>query len=160
MDNIYADALLREALALLNARPIVDLQRRAAVRRRDLASRIARYLQSRSSASLADYYRARALVMGADYIRLDTPEPSGAGSWVPAWIQLPPLTATGQNLARIEDAIAKLPPMTRNVFLAHRDRELDYAAIATEFGIDVSDVQRLLSEALISLDEAVNQAGA
>lgn len=51
-------------------------------------------------------------------------------------------------LTRLERAMSKLPPTTRNIFLAHRLDGLSYQQIAERTGLSVGDVERHMSKAL------------
>jgi RNA polymerase sigma-70 factor (ECF subfamily) len=51
-------------------------------------------------------------------------------------------------LRRLERAMTRLPPTTRNIFLAHRLDGLSYQEIAERTGLSVGDVVRHMSKAL------------
>ncbi|WP_337169731.1 RNA polymerase sigma-70 factor [Gemmatimonas aurantiaca] len=56
----------------------------------------------------------------------------------------------------IRDAIAELPPRTREVFLMSRERNLRYSEIAEELGITVKAVEANMSRALRQLREKLS----
>ncbi|WP_199192760.1 sigma factor-like helix-turn-helix DNA-binding protein [Allosphingosinicella deserti] len=58
-------------------------------------------------------------------------------------------------LARLEAALATLPPRTREVFLLHRVADLAYPDIAERLDVDVRVVERELAEALFLIDVAL-----
>lgn len=60
---------------------------------------------------------------------------------------------TGELEAAIRDAIADLPPRTREVFLMSRERNLKYSEIAEQLGITVKAVEANMSRALRQLRE-------
>ena len=158
MEDIPAHALLREALAFLNDRPNFGLRNEPHATSYRLAGRIEAYFARRVAAPGANIDRTRHLLGAVRWLRVDPPPASEADSWLPAWIFGPIEGGEGYRLVALEVAIAALPPMTREVFLAHRDRALDYPAIAAELGIYVAEVERHLATALVRLDEAVTAA--
>lgn len=60
---------------------------------------------------------------------------------------------TGELESAIRDAIADLPPRTREVFLMSRERNLKYSEIAEQLGITVKAVEANMSRALRQLRE-------
>jgi RNA polymerase sigma-70 factor, ECF subfamily len=59
--------------------------------------------------------------------------------------------AWDQTIAELRSGIAALPPLTRDIFVMGRLREMKYTEIATELGIGVRTVERKLSEAMALL---------
>ena len=59
-------------------------------------------------------------------------------------------------LKRLEDAVAKLPPLTREVFLAHRVQTLSYEQIAERNGLTVRGVERHIASAICQLDKLLD----
>lgn len=57
-------------------------------------------------------------------------------------------------LRRVEDAIAKLDPTTRDVFLMHRFDDVSYPEIGRLKGMDVKAVERHIVKALIAVRKA------
>lgn len=55
-------------------------------------------------------------------------------------------------LRRLEAAIERLRPRTREIFLAHRIRGLTYAEIAGEMGLTVKGVEKQMSKAIAKID--------
>lgn len=60
-----------------------------------------------------------------------------------------------REVDRIVQAIQSLPPRTRDIFVAHRFEEMTYAAIARQFGISVSAVEKHIMNALRELSRAI-----
>lgn len=56
------------------------------------------------------------------------------------------------KLRRLEQAIERLRPRTREIFLAHRIRGLTYAEIAAETGLTVKGVEKQMSKAIAKID--------
>ncbi|MGQ0588633.1 MAG: RNA polymerase sigma factor [Sphingosinicella sp.] len=61
-------------------------------------------------------------------------------------------------LRRLEAAIMRLRPRTREVFMAHRVEGLSYAEIAERTGLSVKGVEKQMSKALVQLDRLLNRA--
>ncbi|HYJ52580.1 MAG TPA: sigma-70 family RNA polymerase sigma factor [Allosphingosinicella sp.] len=55
-------------------------------------------------------------------------------------------------LARLETAMMRLKPRTREIFMAHRVEGLSYAEIARRTGLSVKGVEKQMSKALVALD--------
>ena len=62
------------------------------------------------------------------------------------------------RIARIEDAVRKLPPMQRDIFLAVRLDAYRYADIAKRTGLSVAQVARLFARALRSYRRNLNDS--
>lgn len=60
-------------------------------------------------------------------------------------------------LRRLEAAIMRLRPKTREVFMAHRIEGLTYAEIAERTGLSVKGVEKQISKALVQLDRMLNR---
>lgn len=60
-------------------------------------------------------------------------------------------------LRRLEAAIMRLRPRTREVFMAHRVEGLTYAEIADRTGLSVKGVEKQMSKALVQLDRMLNR---
>ena len=56
----------------------------------------------------------------------------------------------------IRDAIADLPPRTREVFLMSRERNLKYSEIAEQLGVSVKAVEANMSRALRQLRDRLS----
>lgn len=158
MDDIPAHALLREALTLLNDHPNFSLRHWRRQSSYRLARRIETYLARRELPSADAIGRLKSTFGPPRWLRFDLPTPLEAENWLPAWVFAPGNPSNSDRLAALDDAIAALLPLTREVFLAHRDRSLDYGAIARELGISVGEVERHIAVALVRLDEAVTAA--
>jgi hypothetical protein len=155
MDDIPAHALLREALALFNDRPNFGLRRDPRATSYKLAGRIDAYFARRAAVCAPLIDRARRFFGGLPDLRFDPSDMAAADHWVPAWVRLPAGLADSGVLSTIEATLAALPPMTRDVYLALRDRDLDYPAIAAEFAIPLEEVERHIATALVRIDEAL-----
>lgn len=76
--------------------------------------------------------------------------------------RLPPtdpfaLLESRDMLARVERAIARLKPRTREIFLANRVEGLSYAEIAERTGLSVKGVEKQMSKAIAALDRMVER---
>jgi len=60
-------------------------------------------------------------------------------------------------LRRLEAAMMRLRPRTREIFMAHRIDGLTYAEIAERTGISVKGVEKQMSKALVQLDRMLNR---
>lgn len=63
-----------------------------------------------------------------------------------------------QRLLRIHQALAELPPRTRQIFTLNRLQGLSYAEVAKRLGISDSSVQKHLARALQHLTERLRDA--
>ncbi|WP_459664264.1 RNA polymerase sigma factor, partial [Novosphingobium sp. 11B] len=54
------------------------------------------------------------------------------------------------------EAVDRLPPLTRSVFLLHRVDELAYDEIGRRLKVPVAAVQNCLRDALVIIDEALD----
>jgi len=61
---------------------------------------------------------------------------------------------SGRSLARMERALRRLDPVTREVFLLHRLESLGYPKIAARLGISVAEVKACIARAMLRLMEA------
>jgi RNA polymerase sigma-70 factor (ECF subfamily) len=59
-------------------------------------------------------------------------------------------------LRRLEAAILRLRPRTREIFVAHRIEGLTYSEIAERTGLSVKGVEKQMSKALVQLDRLLN----
>jgi len=60
-------------------------------------------------------------------------------------------------LARIEDAMRRVPRRQREIFLAIRLDNLGYAEIAERIGLTVAEVERLFADALANFTRNLDQ---
>lgn len=60
-------------------------------------------------------------------------------------------------LRRLEHAIGRLKPRTREVFLAHRIHGLSYAEIAESTGMSVKGVEKQMSKAIAKIDRLLDR---
>jgi RNA polymerase sigma-70 factor (ECF subfamily) len=64
--------------------------------------------------------------------------------------------AWDQAIAALRSGVAELPPLTREIFIMGRLREMRYTEIARALGIGVRTVERKMSEALALLADRVH----
>lgn len=62
------------------------------------------------------------------------------------------------KLRRLEQALQKLKPRTREIFIAHRIRGLTYSEIASETGLSVKGVEKQMSKAIAKIDRLFDRA--
>ena len=60
-------------------------------------------------------------------------------------------------LTRVEAAMLKLRPRTREIFMAHRIDGLSYAEIAERMGITVKGVEKQMSKAIAKIDRLLDR---
>ena len=60
-------------------------------------------------------------------------------------------------LQRVEAAVLRLPPKTREIFMAHRVEGLSYAEIAQRTGLSVKGVEKQMSKAIAALDRILER---
>ena len=61
-------------------------------------------------------------------------------------------------LARVEAAMLRLRPKTREIFMAHRIDGLSYAQIAERTGLSVKGVEKQMSKAIARIDRLLDRA--
>jgi len=61
------------------------------------------------------------------------------------------------GLARIEAALTRLKPKTREIFLAHRLDGMSYAEIAEITGMSIKGVEKQMSKAIAHIDRSVGR---
>jgi RNA polymerase sigma-70 factor (ECF subfamily) len=66
------------------------------------------------------------------------------------------LLETRDVLNRLEAAMLKLKPLTREIFMAHRLDGLTYAEIAERTGLSVKGVEKHMSKAIAQVDRCVS----
>jgi len=62
------------------------------------------------------------------------------------------------TLRRLEHAISKLKPRTREIFIAHRIHGFTYAEIADRTGLSVKGVEKQMSKAIAKIDRLLDRA--
>lgn len=62
------------------------------------------------------------------------------------------------TLRRLEQAMSKLKPKTRTIFLAHRLDGLSYAEIAKRTGLSVKGVEKQMSKAIAKIDRLLDRS--
>jgi len=60
-------------------------------------------------------------------------------------------------LQRVEAAVLRLRPRTREIFMAHRVEGLSYAEIAQRTGLSVKGVEKQMSKAIAALDRMLER---
>lgn len=60
-------------------------------------------------------------------------------------------------LRRVEAAVLKLRPKTREIFMAHRVEGLSYAEIAVRTGLSVKGVEKQMSKAIAAIDRMLER---
>ena len=61
------------------------------------------------------------------------------------------------TLRRLEEAVGKLKPKTREIFLAHRVHGFSYAEIAERTGLTVKGVEKQMSKAIAKIDRLLDR---
>lgn len=61
------------------------------------------------------------------------------------------------TLRRLEQALGKLKPRTREIFLAHRIHGFTYAEIAERTGLSVKGVEKQMSKAIAKIDRLLDR---
>lgn len=69
---------------------------------------------------------------------------------------MPPSTDP-ELLKRLEDAAARLPRLTREVFLDHCVQALSYQQMAERTGLTVHEIERHMAQAIYRLAEALDE---
>ncbi|MES2326204.1 MAG: sigma-70 family RNA polymerase sigma factor [Pseudomonadota bacterium] len=64
---------------------------------------------------------------------------------------------TRDTLRRLEQAVSKLKPKTREIFLAHRLHGFTYAEIAERTGLSVKGVEKQMSKAIAKIDRLLDR---
>jgi RNA polymerase sigma factor (sigma-70 family) len=62
------------------------------------------------------------------------------------------------TLRRVEAAVLRLHPKTREIFMAHRVEGLSYAEIAQRTGLSVKGVEKQMSKAIAAIDRTLDLA--
>ena len=73
--------------------------------------------------------------------------------------QLDPVAAleSRDTLRRLEQAVAKMKPRTREIFLAHRLHGFSYTEIAERTGLSVKGVEKQMSKAIAKIDRFLDR---
>jgi RNA polymerase sigma-70 factor (ECF subfamily) len=67
------------------------------------------------------------------------------------------LLESRDTLRRLEHAVSKLKPKTREIFLAHRIHGFTYAQIAERTGLSVKGVEKQMSKAIAKIDRLLDR---
>lgn len=65
---------------------------------------------------------------------------------------------TRDTLRRLERAVARLKPKTRDIFLLHRVDGLSYAEIAERMGLSVKGVEKQMAKAIANISRLLDRA--
>lgn len=112
-------------------------------------------------------HEARERWATTSFLRIDRDEravevnPDGT-SWVRAWVKIStsfPASPDSSERRRFEAAVADMPEIMRQIFLAHALDNSPYEAIAEQLHIEVAEVQSQLGFALVRLADAVGREG-
>jgi RNA polymerase sigma factor (sigma-70 family) len=76
---------------------------------------------------------------------------------LPAGTDQERLLETRDMLRRVEAAVLKLHPRTREIFMAHRVEGLNYAEIAERTGLSVKGVEKQMSKAIAAIDRLIER---
>lgn len=93
----------------------------------------------------ADFRHSTALHVVADEEALPGPDQQG-------------ILESRDMLKRLEEAMMRLRPKTREIFMAHRIDGLTYAEISERTGLTVKGVEMQMSRALAQLDRMLNRS--
>lgn len=107
------------------------------------------YLQRISTNLLRDWGRGLSL-QRAKLERLETD--------APAHVDQVAILESRDTLRRLEVAMLKLKPRTRQIFMAHRLDGLSYAEIAELTGISVKGVEKQMSKAIAKIDRMLDRS--
>ena len=61
------------------------------------------------------------------------------------------------TLRRLEHALSKLKPRSREIFLAHRIQGFTYSEIADRTGLGIKGVEKQMSKAIAKIDRLLNR---
>lgn len=96
-----------------------------------------------------------------DRRRSECSRASNLEAWLPVSDVEPPdphiQLETRDTLRRLEAAMTKLKPRTREIFLAHRIEGLSYAEIAVRYGITSKGVEKQMSKAIAQIDRMLDR---
>jgi RNA polymerase sigma factor (sigma-70 family) len=129
----------------------------------DIFFRIAR-LGARPSAGL-DRPKAYLSRMAANILRDRAKSAAHQARAHQVPVELVPLAGPDQQrllesrdmLARLEAAMLRLRPRTREIFMAHRLDGLSYAEIAERTGLSVKGVEKQMSKAIAQIDRMLDR---
>lgn len=155
--------LLRETLALFRDAPDIVAGPEHQTARDALVLRIETCLaDSEARSAHPAIALARERWNAVSFLRVDPEERRievvADGVWVRGWIKVDyPATddMRHQITERYERAIAALPTLTGQIFIAHRIDGLDYAAVGDRFGLSEGEIERRIVDALTAIAKAV-----
>lgn len=160
-------ALLEDLLKFLGSTRYFNIGFGRRLQRRQLVARIELVLHHVAAATHPAIQEARERWATTSFLRIDRDErvievnPDGT-SWVRAWVKIStgfPTSPGTSERRRYEAAVADMPEIMRQIFLAHALDDLSYEAIAQQLHIDVAEVQSQLGSALARLADAVGREG-
>ena len=106
------------------------------------------YLRRMSGNLLRDWYRHKAVAdRSAPALQSDQNE----------LVDQVAVLESRDTLRRLEAAIAKLKPRTREVFVAHRLDGLSYAEIAEQTGLSIKGVEKQMAKAIAKIDRLLDR---
>mgnify|MGYP002388435680 CR=1 FL=1 len=156
--------LLRELHIYLSGKGGFRFMFRRLRQRRAFLARIEAQLRNHVDFSHPAIAEARERWSTTSVIRIERNEPAVTSNydgsyWVRAWIRVKldvlPSSQTADK-RRYRAAVADLPELTRQVFLAHRVDDLSNEEIARNMSIDLEDVRIHISKALLLISEHLN----
>lgn len=96
--------------------------------------------------------RARAAAHNALYLQEQAETRAGR------WVDPHPLLESRYALRAVEEAVARLSPRRRTIFLLHRLEDMTYAEIGERVGMSEKGVKKQMAKALLELRRAVGSA--
>lgn len=114
-----------------------------------LAEQPGAYLFRTARNLLAEHHRTDERRMAADHHSYEEPEIAGPDPHVA-------LEARDQ-MRRVADALTRLKPKTREIFLMHRVDGLSYSEIAAAKGMSVKGIEKQIAKAMVAIRRARTQ---
>jgi len=164
MSDRKTRALLAEALSFFNDHPRFALRRDPGRTSYELAGQIDAHLAKWNEPAHPAVDIARERWRMVDFLRVDDDERMVErevdGYWVRGWIRIGPAAFGEVDPAlseRYDKALADLPALTRAVFVAHRQDNLAYAAVAARLGLTERQVEEHVARALVLIGKALGR---
>jgi RNA polymerase sigma-70 factor (ECF subfamily) len=108
------------------------------------------YLSRMATNLLRDRSKRDSRQMRSSHVSVDDEMPPG--------IDQQRLLESRDMLTRIEAAMLRLRPRTREIFMAHRIDGLSYAEIAERTGLSVKGVEKQMSKAIAQIDRMLDRS--
>ena len=121
----------------------------AAGRRVEFIERPQAYLSRMATNLLRDRAKIASRRMQANHVPADEAALAGTDQQR--------LLETRDMLRRVEAAVLRLRPRTREIFMAHRVDGLSYAEIAQRTGLSVKGVEKQMSKAIAAIDRMLER---